>query len=181
MRYLSLSLVFVFLLLLSTFGFLRVARSQGSNESEIIAQETQGENTRQILVPDQNAPLQENSPNIGFIDSPSPTCYQPDPTQNVCYITWYYLSVSAAPDYMIAMTTTLNTIGVVAYTSGFFQTSMVIPYNMLGQGIKVPCGSLGSGGNPNLGLAYGYTIRARDSNGLTSANYGTIYCPAFTP
>lgn len=52
---------------------------------------------------------------------------------------------------------------------------------MLGDGFKVACGALGAGGNPYWGNAYPYTIRARDSAGLKSANYGTAYCPAYTP
>jgi hypothetical protein len=56
-----------------------------------------------------------------------------------------------------------------------------VPYNMLGNGFKVPCGTLGVSGSPTLGKAYAYTIRARDSANLGSANYGTAYCPAYTP
>ena len=82
---------------------------------------------------------------------------------------------------MITMTVFLNNFGPVAHTQGFFQTSMYVPYNMLGQGFKVPCGKPGDGGDPQLGNAYGYTIRARDSANLGSANYGTVYCPPFTP
>ncbi len=150
----------------------------------VLNREYQGESVREITVdspagsPDKAAP---NAPAIGFIDSPSATCYQPNPNQNICYINWYYLSVSAAPNYMITMTVALNSYGTVANVNGFFQTSMYIPYNMLGQGFRVPCGSLGAGGNPQLGNAYAYTIRARDSAGLSSANYGTVYCPAYTP
>jgi len=108
-------------------------------------------------------------------------CYQPDPALNNCYVSWYYLSVSASPNYMLTMTAVLNDYGAVAHVQGFFQTSMYVPYNMLGQGIRVPCGALGSSGNPLLGRAYAYAIRARDSANLSSANYGTVYCTAFTP
>jgi hypothetical protein len=48
-------------------------------------------------------------------------------------------------------------------------------------GYKVSCGELGVSGNPQAGKAYAYTIRARDSAGLKSANYGTAYCPAYIP
>jgi hypothetical protein len=58
---------------------------------------------------------------------------------------------------------------------------MYAPYDMNPCGYKVACGALGAGGNTILGNAYAYTIRARDSAGLKSANYGTVYCPAFTP
>jgi hypothetical protein len=126
-------------------------------------------------------PLQELSPNIGFIDSPSATCYQPDASQDVCYINWYYLYVSADPSYMTAMTVTLNSIGNVASVTPFFQTSIYIPNNMFDRGFRVSCGTPGAGGKPNLGHAYAYTLRAKDSSNLTSANYGTVFCPAFQP
>jgi len=126
-------------------------------------------------------PPNGDAPQIGFIDSPTATCYQPDPAQDVCYVNWYYLAVDANPNYMIWMQAELNAIGKVARYHGFFQTSMYAPYNMHGQGFKVACGALGAGGDPELGNAYAYTIRARDSADLGAANYGTVYCPAFTP
>ena len=82
---------------------------------------------------------------------------------------------------MITMTLLLNDSGPIAHTQGFFQTSMYVPHTMLGKGFKVSCGALGEGGNPLLGNAYAYTIRARDSANLKSANYGTVYCPAYNP
>lgn len=123
----------------------------------------------------------EPEPQISFIDSPTAVCYQPDPAEDLCYINWYYLSVSASPDYMICMEVTINAVGKVAYYSGFFQTSMYAPYGLHGRGFRVSCGSLGAGGYSTLGNAYAYTIRARDSSSLRSANYGTVYCPAYTP
>ena len=66
----------------------------------------------------------------------------------------YYLSVDAGAHYMLTMTAFLNDFGPVAHTQGFFQTAMYLPYNMLGQGFKVACGSPGAGGNPQLGKAY---------------------------
>jgi hypothetical protein len=176
-RRVILPLSIAILLVAVTFGVLQAARGQGQGREVVLNQDTQGDNTRQITgSTDGNTPDQ---PSIGFIDSPSSTCYQPDPTQDMCYINWYYLSVSADPSYMISMTVALNAIGFVSRTSGFFQTSMYTPYNMYGDGFKVPCGSAGAGGHPVLGNAYAWTIRARDSAGLSSANYGTTYCPAF--
>ena len=58
---------------------------------------------------------------------------------------------------------------------------MYVPYNMVPNGYKVACGALGAGGNPYWGNAYAWTLRARDSANLKSANYGTTYCPAYTP
>ena len=179
-----LPLVFALLLVAAIFGFMQVARGQGQAGSTLLNQETQGENRREITGPAQGDATQGESPqepSIGFIDSPSATCYQPDPAQDVCYLNWYYLAVDATPNYMITMTLSLNQFGPVAHIQGFFQTSMYTPYNMYDRGFKVACGAPGAGGHPVLGNAYSYTVRARDSANLGSANYGTTYCPAYTP
>jgi hypothetical protein len=182
MRRFIVPLVLALVLLAMTFAVIQAARGQGPGgpgEPTVVNRETQSDNVREILAPTQdNAPQQVN---IGFIDSPTATCYQPDPAQDVCYLNWYYMSVSANPNYVITMTAVVNTIGTVAHMQGFFQTSMYAPYNMFGNGFKVACGAPGAGGNPQLGNAYAYTIRARDSAGLSSANYGTAYCPSYTP
>jgi hypothetical protein len=181
MRKVMVPVVISALLLAAIFGLVWIARGQGvvrPDGMDVVNSETQGDSVREIYAPSGAAPDQ---PNIGFIDSPTATCYQPDPAQDVCYINWYYMSVDANPNYMIAMTVTLNTIGTVARMSGFFQTSMYAPYNMFDRGFKVACGALGAGGNPYLGNAYAWTISARDSSNLKSANYGTTYCPAYTP
>jgi hypothetical protein len=172
--------LFAFLLGAATFSLLRTARGQEAQGLDSPRMEVQGENRRAI---EGSLPTNDpQAPDISFIDSPSPTCYQPNPGRDECYLTWYYMSVSAAPaTYMITMTVTLNDFGPVAHTHGFFQSSMYIPYSMLGDGFKVACGPPGAGGNPALGNAYGYSIRARDSNGLSSSNFGSIYCPPFTP
>jgi hypothetical protein len=180
MRKLFIPIALALFLMTATFGFMRIARGQADapGNQTILQQEVDGENVREIVAPAGEAPQE---PNIGFIDSPSATCYQPDSAKDECFINWYYMSVSASPNYMITMTASLNNIGNVAHTQGFFQTSMYIPYNMIPNGYKVTCGPLGAGGNPYLGNAYAYTIRARDSAGLKSANYGTVYCPANIP
>jgi hypothetical protein len=182
MRRLIIPIAIAFLLLASAFVLIKGARGQdggGTGGFIVLNSETQGENTREISAPDQaNAPQQ---PGISFIDSPSATCYQPNPGLDECYLNWYYMSVNASPNYMIAMTVTINTIGPVARIGGFFQTSMYAPYNLFDRGFKVACGAPGAGGYANLGNAYAWTINARDSSNLKSANYGTAYCPAYTP
>ncbi len=138
--------------------------------------ETEGENTRVAEVP-----ADDRAARISFIDSPTVTCYQPNPALNQCFINWYSTSVSASPNYIIEMKITINLYGVVAYHQGFFQTSMYVPYNMRDRGFRVPCGSLGDGGKEDLGAVYAWTIWARDSADLKSTNYGSTYCPAFIP
>jgi hypothetical protein len=166
----------------AAFAVFQIAAGQVT-DPPVLSRDVQGENRREITAPSSQDALPNSSqaPAIGFIDSPSALCYQPDTRQNVCYLNWYYLSVSASPNYMISMTLALNNVGTVANVAGFFQTSMYVPYNMLGQGFKVVCGSPGAGGDASMGNSYAYTIRARDSSNLSSANYGTVYCPAYRP
>lgn len=183
MRKVILSLSLAVGILVGMLGLFTVARGQietNSNGDTILQRDEQGDAVREVTAPE-GTPVAPDTPLIGFIDSPSSVCYQPDPTEDVCKINWYYMSVNASPNYMITMTVKLNDIGLVSRVNGFFQTSMYVPYNMLGDGFQVACGALGAGGNPKLGNAYPWTIRARDSAGLKSANYGTVYCPAYTP
>jgi hypothetical protein len=170
------------LLLVFAFGALQVARGQeiSTPKSEVVINsESLDANTRQVTAPE-GTDL-SNQPLISFIESPTAACVQPDPTKNECFINWYYMSVSADPNYMITMTVMLNDFGFVGRYNGFFQTSMYVPYNMNPQGYKVACGTLGQSGDPKWGNAYAYTIRARASDGFGAANYGTAFCPAYTP
>jgi len=121
------------------------------------------------------------SPLISFIDSPTATCYQSADAYDTCYLVWGYLYVEAGDSqYMTRMTVEIDG-RLRAVYSGFFQTSMYVPADMHGPGFKVACGEAGSGGDPELGAAYTYTIRAAETGGLTSANYGTAFCPARLP
>lgn len=180
MRRLIIAILVAVLFGAATFSLMLTARGQETESPNHSKIESQGENLRTIEV---SSPAEDpQAPLISVIDSPSPTCYQPRPGRDECYLKWYYMSVNAAPaTSMLTMTLTLNDFGPVAHTQGFFQSSMYIPYNMLGDGFKVACGPPGAGGNPTLGNAYGYTIRARDSNGMVAANFGTIFCPPVTP
>lgn len=130
-------------------------------------------------------PLRESdgggSPLISFIDSPTATCYQDGEAFDTCYLEWGYLYVEAGDtQYIIRMTVEIDG-RLRAVYSGFFQTYMYVPADMHGPGFEVACGEAGAGGDPELGAAYSYTIRAAESGGLTSANYGTAYCPARLP
>ncbi|CAG1772761.1 hypothetical protein BAC2_02995 [uncultured bacterium] len=117
------------------------------------------------------------APAISFIDNQSAACYRPVAETGVCYIDWYYLYVTASSgQYIISMTVAIDN-EVRAYHSGFFQTTMYVPGDMYGNGFKVMCGAPGAGGNPALGNTYNYTIRARETGGLSSANYGSVTCP----
>lgn len=119
-------------------------------------------------------------PKIGFITSEDAFCYQPDSAVNECFINWRYMYVSADPAYMKKLQIQINGRAVLNM-AGFFQTSLSYQASMVSPGgFRVVCGPP-SVDDPLLGNAYSYTIRAEDTNGLASANYGTIQCPAFSP
>jgi hypothetical protein len=129
-------------------------------------------------IPRREADSDSETPALSFIDNPSATCYLPEPGTGACYIDWNYLNVTASSgQYVISMTVAIDN-HLQAYHSGFFQTSMYIPGDMFAPGYKVTCGAPGSAGKPDLGESYSYIIRARETGGLTAANYGTVYCPA---
>ncbi len=118
------------------------------------------------------------SPAISFIDSPSAMCYRPVAGTGACYIQWNYLYVTAnSGSYVISMTVAIDN-RLRAYHAGFFQSSMYIAGDMTAPGFRVTCGAPGSGGIAGLGRAYSYEIRARETTGLSAANYGSVTCPA---
>jgi hypothetical protein len=127
--------------------------------------------------PDRQRDEVPGAPAISFIDSPSAECYRPVSGTDACYVNWQYLSVNAAPDYIVTMTVGIDN-RLRAYFGGFFQTGMQVLPDLVMPGFHVACGVPGASGKPNLGNTYSYVIRARDSKGLTSANYGTVSCPA---
>jgi hypothetical protein len=134
----------------------------------LIAEEANG-NRREV-----QTAAEIDQPTISFIDSPSATCYQPVSSRNDCYISWAYLYVTAnTSQYIISMTVDIDN-HLRALHSGFFQTSMYIPSDLYGRGFKVACGPRGPNG---LGSAHSYTLRARETGGLSAANYGSVQCP----
>lgn len=167
-KWLSLAMVALTVTALAVAANVLAARAAKGLAPVVIVEET-AEARREIQ-------SEIESPTISFIDSPSATCYRA--SVGTCYIEWSYLSVSAsASQYIISMTVSIND-RMRAYHSGFFQTSMYIPGDMLGPGFKVACGWPGASGAPELGYSYPYVIRAAETGGLKSANYGTVTCPA---
>ncbi|HSD85640.1 MAG TPA: hypothetical protein VLG46_17390, partial [Anaerolineae bacterium] len=145
-----------------------VARADQGSAPTVISEEAD-QNRREIQAAGE-------APDISFIDSPGATCYRA--SVGVCYLQWSYLSVSASTSqYIISMTVSIDG-RLRSYHSGFFQTSMYIPYDMLKPGFKVACGWRGASGAPGLGYSYDYVISAAETGGLKAANYGTVTCPA---
>ncbi len=149
--------------------------------------QTQGSSSRRISS-EGAKPASADAPLISFIDSPGGTCYKPDPRQDLCFVSWTYNNVTASSSqYIIFMPIFLDG-RLVAYPSGFFQTSMYLPGDFFGPGFRVSCGPPVSVTAPwdssgmtsyTRGNDYSYTIRARDTGGLSSANFGSVTCPAY--
>lgn len=116
------------------------------------------------------------APDISFIQSDSATCSRPKPGSGVCTIRWTNLYVTAASgSYIISMTVSIDN-QMRAYHAGFFQDNIYIPSEMTGPGYQVTCGY--PQGDVGLGNTYSYIIRARETTGLSAANYGSVTCPA---
>ena len=180
MRKVSVSLIVAATLVLGIFGLIQHARGQqgdtSTNDWLLVRREVEGENSREIW-----GPAHLEKPSIGFIDSPTPYCYQPDAAQDECLINWASISVEGTPANMEVMTVTLKAIGPVARYQGYFQDSIHIPHGMNGTGFQVACGAPGAGGMAQMGNSYDWTIEAEDTNGLVATNSGTLYCPPHSP
>jgi hypothetical protein len=123
--------------------------------------------------PVRQRPAEIEAPTISFIDSSTPTCFNPVQGTGICYIQWYYHSVTAtAGAYIISLTITIDNL-IRAFHGGFFQNSMYIPGNMFDTGFQVTCGAPIAG----FGRTYNYLIKARETGGLTSTNTGSVTCP----
>ncbi|MCU0520943.1 MAG: hypothetical protein MUF84_09655 [Anaerolineae bacterium] len=118
-----------------------------------------------------------DSPAVSSLTTDLPTCYQPDPASNACYINWDYISVASAPAGAMRYVTVTIGSRIRAVYRGFFQDSMIITNEMNGSGFKVPCGGFGASGDPSMGLQHSYSVVARDSDNATVGNYGSVWCP----
>lgn len=119
---------------------------------------------------------------ISTIQTRSPYCFQADRDRNECVIGFESHDVSTTAS-MRELQITVDGRRVVE-DRAFFQNSLFIGLNQVGRpGYRVPCGLSGSGGDPDplIGQRYNYQIRAEDSDGTSSQNFGSIGCPAFIP
>jgi hypothetical protein len=119
-----------------------------------------------------------NAPFLTAPNNPTAICVVKKIHSGVCSINWEYLYADATPNYIISMTLEIDG-KTRARFDGFFQTSMYVPFEMLG--FPVACGTLGSGGFPNLGLSHNFLINAGDSNSSNTTSSGSVICPADEP
>ncbi len=128
------------------------------------------------LQPPPGLPPAPHAPDISFIDSPTAACQVL--RGGGCAITWNYLYANAAPGYVISMTVVIDN-KLRGHYGGFFQTNMYVPSEMLA--FRVDCGLYGASGVPRMGKTHAYALRVRASDGLSSANYGSVLCPLDKP
>lgn len=115
----------------------------------------------------------------------NPFCYQPDPAVNDCRINVRYVQTndnqSSAP-YMTWLAFTID--GKKRYNAtAFFEGVIYYSYDMVPDGIKVPCGAPNAGGaGTQYGNVYGLTIQPLDSSrSPMSTDIANVTCPAFAP
>ena len=129
-------------------------------------------------LPRRERPDVADAPNISFIDDPTVQCIRPEQHTDACYVQWQYMQVTASSSqYIISMTVSISD-RIRGTFSGFFQTFMTVPQPMLSPGFRVACGTPGSGAVPGLGNTYSWVVRAKETGGLSAANYGSVTCPA---
>lgn len=173
MRYRTMLGICAVLLLLTLAWWRGTTHAQGGDEPGPASVGIDGQGRTSEV----EAGMDPESPTISSFTSNLPTCYQPDPARNACYINWDYISVASAPaTYMRYVTVTIGS-RIRAVYRGFFQNSMYIPNEMNGRGFKVACGGFGASGDPSMGRQYSYSVVARDSDNATSGNYGSVWCP----
>lgn len=151
---------------LAAVGLLALLLSLGSVPSGVRAQDW-----------DTPVPSGPNSPAVASLFAAMPTCMQPDPAINECYVNWQAIFAEAsAGESMTSMVLRIDG-QVRAVYQGFFETYLYVddPYHDLG--FQVPCGPYGASGDPSMGLVHTFTIQAEDTGGFGSFVSGSVACP----
>lgn len=122
-------------------------------------------------------PYRPDQPDVASLSATMPTCMQPDPAENVCYLNWNnFFAQAVSGHYMRSITLTIDD-RVRAFYLGFFETYLYVDDLQHTPGLKVPCGGFGTGGNPSVGAVHTFSIRAEDTGGYVSTLYGSVACP----
>jgi hypothetical protein len=115
----------------------------------------------------------------------NPYCYQPDPAVDKCSINFRFVQAtdnqSSAP-YMTWLAFTIS--GKKRYNAtAFFEGTITYSYDMVPNGLMVPCGLPNAGGaGTQYGNVYGVTLQPLDSSrNPMSTDIANVTCPAFNP
>jgi hypothetical protein len=115
----------------------------------------------------------------------NPYCYQPDPAVDQCAINFRFVQVSGnqttAP-FLTWLAFTINSKKRFNATA-FFEGTITYSYDMVPQGLTVPCGPPNASGAGNqYGNVYGVTVNPLDSSrNPMSTDIANVTCPAFSP
>ena len=115
----------------------------------------------------------------------NPYCFQPDPGLDQCRINFRFIqatdNLSSAP-YMTWLAITIS--GKKRFNAtAFFEGTITYSYNMVPDGLTVPCGAPNAGGaGTAYGNVYGVTVQPLDSSrNPMSTDIANVTCPAFAP
>ena len=115
----------------------------------------------------------------------NPYCFQPDPAVDKCYVNFRFIQAvdnqSTSP-FMTWMEIVIS--NKVRYTAtAFFEGTISYNYDMVPQGIEVPCGAPNAGGAGNaFGNVYGVSVSPLDtSHTPMSTDIANVTCPAYNP
>jgi len=115
----------------------------------------------------------------------NPYCYQPDPSLDECSINFRFIQAtdnqSSAP-FMTWMAILINS-KVRFSETAFFEGTITYSYDMVPNGLKVPCGLPNAGGaGTRFGNVYGVYVEPLDSSrNAMSTDIANVTCPAFAP
>ncbi len=131
----------------------------------------------------ESGPLTPNSLTSFLISNPY--CYQPNPSVNQCSVNFRY--IQATDNQTSAPFMTWLAIKISGKTrfnaTAFFEGTIYYSYDMVPDGITVPCGTPNAGGaGSQFGYVYGVQVSPLDSNhNAMSTDIANVTCPAFSP
>jgi hypothetical protein len=149
----------------------------------------------EMNTPDQPLPQDSSGP-AGSQESSSPDaltsftisnpyCFQPNPAVDACSINFRFIQATdnqSSPPYMTWLTITISQKTRFSATA-FFEGTISYSYDMMPNGMTVPCGAPNAGGaGDKYGFVYGVTVQPLDSSrNPMSTDIANATCPAFAP
>ena len=108
----------------------------------------------------------------------NPYCTQPAPASSTCLINARYISAKSSDPNFRGVQITING-KTRAFFSNFFETSVFINKNMLGNGLQVVCGRPNASGLPDYGFQYNVGISAIVSGSSPTTDTAIVNCPSY--
>jgi hypothetical protein len=115
----------------------------------------------------------------------NPYCYQPDPSVDQCFINIRYYQATddgVTPPFLLHVKLSIN--DKARYNeAAFFENTISYSYDMVSDGIQVPCGAPNAGGGgADFGNLYYVRIDPLDTTGASMGyDQANLLCPAYAP